>query len=163
DYLGLALWTWHTDSLHMGYWFGVPLANYTSWFVAVVAFTIAVRVGEHQLSVGPLNFKRHCWCAVAVFAGSLLFLLLLEFTLKLAIDWVMCTQPVFKSLPQQTWQFGFLTALLGSSLALVLVKTNFFEHLKSGARFELPAVAPHFFVFLFCLMGLLVAGIYERS
>ena len=155
---GLALWTWHTTGKYAGYWFGVPLANYTAWFAGVFAFTLAVRMTKKGIVIGPTQFPRAG--NVLVVVGSFLFLVFLLFVVKFSLDYVLYESPaVFAAehlMSAKWWQFLVVGTLITVGFAFGLMEIKKFG---TASRFELAAIAPPVFVFLYCLGGLVAAGL----
>ena len=107
---GLGLWEWFTGPQDMGYWFGIPVANYTAWFGSVLAFTMSARVVAHFLG----KTRRHLlWEAFGALA-ALAVLFVLSAGVILALDRILNVRYDF------AWQMGVMIAIVVISLAVVL-------------------------------------------
>ncbi len=78
------LWTWFTDEVHPGYWFGVPLVNYAGWFLTVFTFTFLLRL-EDDGTGGILSPANHRFGLLG-YGGALLLLFVLLLPLKVVVD-----------------------------------------------------------------------------
>lgn len=158
-YPGL-LWMWHTNADFQGYWFGVPLANYTAWFAALFAFSISVRVGR-TVVVGPLKIAMQTHALA--FLQALGFLLGLLFTVKFALDQVVYHGLAFAtgSMPKgAVWQFAVFGAVLTVSIIIGLMAL-----VRPSTRdpLEWQVIAPQAFSFGYCLVALAVWKVFDRS
>jgi len=153
---GLGLWTWFTGPQAVGYWFGVPLRNYTAWFCNVFAFTVPVHQGAVYLQrlkaqrlnrgeVQRLSLPIELWIALLAFIGRLL----LEFVL------IFCVRFVLNLRHTLAWQAGVVLSLVGISLLIVLPWVRRFQR---DHPFDRVLVAVPAFVFLYCLAALLWSG-----
>jgi hypothetical protein len=151
---GLALWTWHTTADYRGYWFGVPLANYTAWFAAVFAFTYGVRVGRHRLqAVGTLFQRGKSMIFATVRAVALLVILL--FSIKFPLDILIYGIPGTVGSPTpKAWQFGVFGVLLAASLYVGLRRK---EPFRIDSRIEWPPLTSLAVIFLYCFFALWLA------
>lgn len=151
---GLALWTWHTTADYRGYWFGVPLANYTAWFAGVFAFTYGVRVGRSRLQAVGTRFQRGKSMVFATFRAVALLVLLL-FSIKFPLDILIYGIPGVVGAPTpRAWQFGVFGALLTASLYFGLRRKRPF---RSDAQLEWPPITSLAVIFLYCFFALWVA------
>jgi hypothetical protein len=157
DYSGLQLWTWHTNEFYRGFWFGVPIANYTAWFAGTTAFTVSVRITEYSVRFGPIKFRNPDVSFHPLLVISFLAMLLVEFAVKFWLDRLVYRQGVAGTI---TWQFGVIGLVI---LVSALIAVWHIRHVKTDAEFEWTATAPKVFLFLYSGGALVFAGIYQRS
>jgi hypothetical protein len=160
NFTGIALWTWHTTSYYGGHWFGVPLANYTAWFAALMAFTLGVRVLKEGTAINGTVIQRGRHAAWAMLRGVGALALLL-FVIKLPIDYVMYDAFGLLSTPTPVWWQFTVSGLF--VVAGVYGSWNLFRRPKQTYPVEWSTLAPVIFVFAYMLVGLFRDGLYRRS
>jgi uncharacterized membrane protein len=142
---GLGFWTWFTTDQNPGYWFGVPILNYTTWFVSMASFTFAVRWVERRVvrdKHGPLA---QLGAALLAMAG----LLVIEFILVLVF------QTILELRSSLAWQGGVLAVLMGVSLLIILPAMRGF---RLANPIDWTTVLPQLFLLLFFPAALLLNG-----
>jgi hypothetical protein len=151
--LHLGIWHWYTNSVHVGYWFGVPLINYVAWFVAAAVFSFVIRLDDD----GPRGlFRRYerwfgyLWPVIFLIVAFALLLPIKVGADKLLIHGqdFLFAKPIFT--PPQ-WQFGVIAALNGLALVLVFGLGRFRHHSKC----DWFAAVVQGVVFAYCLGALL--------
>jgi hypothetical protein len=153
----VALWHWFTNETYTGYWFGVPMVNYMSWFVGMWAFSFMSRLDDE----GPGGIIRHYdrWYKyVGATALTLLIVFILELPLKIAVDLILVRSRhvlfgdhLFPS--KGVWEFAVIGVLLVLNLLVIW---------RSGQIHPKPRkvgwlmVGPPLAVLTFCLVYLLL-------
>jgi len=150
------LWTWFTDEVHPGYWFGVPLVNYAGWFLTVFAFTFLLRLEENG-SGGIISQYNHRFGLLS-YGAALLLLFLLLLPLKVVVDMflvhgheavIVLREDI--DVPR-AWQFSTMAGLLLIALALAVL----FGRRQPYPSIQWVAAAPQLAVLAFCLVALVI-------
>jgi hypothetical protein len=150
--LRVRLWHWFTDENYTGYWFGVPMVNYVSWFVGMFVFSFMARLDDD----GPRGLIRpykHWWGYLLAVVVTIAAIFVLEFPLKIAIDMILVRVPEFIPIPRSVWEFVVVGVLLAS---------NVFVIWRSGGVHPQPkkvgwvGTAPPIGVLAFCLVYLVL-------
>jgi len=151
--LTLGLWQWFTNDTHPGYWFGVPLVNFISWFVAVGTFSFLLR-----LETGPRGLLRrykHWFKYVLAVPAVVIVLFIIQVPIKIGIDLVLVRGQDFLFDPHpvvdnKIWHFGVMVVLLLWAVRLMRRYGEF----SSIRRIDWTCVAAQILVFAFCLGAL---------
>lgn len=141
-YSGMGFWTWITGATDVGYWFGVPLINYTTWFCSVFAFTVAVRFFRRYLPASRSIGRELFFAAVAI-GSFLIFEFILIFTMQFILN--RSYSPV--------WQWAVLLTLLGVALLVVIPSVRRFNR---DHPFNWVPVVSQLFILVFFLIGLVI-------
>ncbi len=147
---GLGLWTWFTGPQDVGYWFGVPLANYTAWFGSVVAFTIAVRTVARFLGAARRHVLLEALAAIVALVG----LILLSALIVVPSDLLLNRR--FDS----GWQFGVVVGIVVVSLAFIVPTMRSW---KRNQPFEWLPVVVQGALYAFCLAAILFTDRLEAK
>jgi hypothetical protein len=151
--LHFGLWHWFTDATHPGYWFGVPLVNYVSWFLAVATFSLLLRLDDSGLRGVIRRYDRAFGYLRPIALLIAIFVSLIP--VKVFVDKMLVQgqQILFGRdvLPQREWQFTWLAVLLATAFFL-LVR---YARPHPRARFEGVSSMAQIATFVFCL-GLLL-------
>ena len=139
---GLGLWTWFTGPQEAGYWFGIPIANYTAWFGSVIAFTIAVRTVAHFLGAQRGHVVREALAALAALVG----LFVLSAAIIIALDWVLNLRY------DAMWQFGVILVVILIGIAVVVPTMRSW---KRGQPVDWLPVLVQGAIYAFCLCAIL--------
>jgi hypothetical protein len=150
------LWTWFTDEVHPGYWFGVPLVNYAGWFLTVFTFTFLLRL-EDDGSGGILSPANHRFGLLS-YGGALLLLFILLLPLKVVVDlFLVHGHEALIVLREdidvpRAWQFSTMSGMILIGLALALL----FGRRQPYPRIQWIAALPQLAVLMFCLVALVI-------
>ncbi|HZM28469.1 MAG TPA: carotenoid biosynthesis protein [Gemmatimonadales bacterium] len=145
SFVGLGFWTWFTTEQNPGYWFGVPILNYTTWFISMAAFAFAVHSMERRILGDEHGVLSQLWAALSAMVG----LLVVEFLLVLTV------QTVLDLHPDLAWQAGILLAMIGLSLLVVLPAMRGFN--RANPR-DWTTLAPQLFPLVFFPAALVIHG-----
>jgi hypothetical protein len=150
------LWTWFTDEVHPGYWFGVPLVNYAGWFLTVFTFTFLLRL-EDDGTGGILSPSNHRFGLLG-YGAALVMLFALLLPLKVAVDLILVHGHEAVTFLRQdfdvprAWQFATMLGLLLVALALAFL----FGKRRPHPRVQWVAAVPQLAVLAYCLVALVI-------
>lgn len=150
DLGGLGLWTWYTGPEDAGYWFGIPLANYTAWFGSVLAFTISVRTVAHFLARERHNLFKELLAALASLVGlfvlSAVIVLIFDRLLNVRFD--------------AAWQFGVSGGVVLLSVLVILPTMRSWQ--RNQPIDWLPVIVQGS-LYAFCLAAILFTGKFDSK
>jgi hypothetical protein len=146
------LWRWFTNETYTGYWFGVPMVNYMSWFVGMYVFTFMSRLDDD----GPRGIVRHYdrWYKyVGAALATLAIVFGIEFVLKIGIDVLLVRGREFLvghvPVPGKLhWEFAVMASLLVLNLVVVW---RFGRTHPNPQKLRWVAIVPPAAVLAFCL------------
>ncbi|PYR47654.1 MAG: hypothetical protein DMF89_18070 [Acidobacteria bacterium] len=141
--LNFGLWNWITYDQFPGYWLGIPLINYSAWFMASFVFGLVARWDD--MGPGGVIRKEKFWVgyvprALAVVAFLMAILLYPYFKFAAVL-----------SRGGAVWQFGLIGLLLLGGAFLVI----FFGREYHNPEFKLIFWVPQLLVLGFCFLLLL--------
>jgi len=147
------LWSWFTDEMHPGYWFGVPLVNYAAWFLTIAVFTFVMRLDDGRPAGVIARVNRRL--GVFAYGAALLGIFALLFPLKLLVDLLL--EHGHKMISPdanvgRAWQFSVMLGLLGSGVAVFAR----FAQVRPHPRIPWLAAMPQLLVLTYCLWALTV-------
>jgi hypothetical protein len=151
--LNFGLWTWFTNGVHQGFWFGVPLVNYVAWFVAAFVFSLLVRLDND----GPGGIVKKHRSVLGYLLSAVLFivvLFLVTIPLKHGIDTILVhgQKRLFgrELVGQDVWQF----TVIGGMLVVLGLIPLLFARTRRYPKSDPLVLIPQFGTLFLCLFAL---------